>query len=654
LSLQQAEFLTLRLEQFLILKSQRLQELDCGPVLKEMQQQVTAKRIDMNEESSEKASLHLRPNSAGDQRVWHVGKQIPVEKEPGRLILDVCPDQHASFSSFRRIIDQLANIATQEQVQQLEMIKQYLGEVVPELNEHNEDSHGRLLADSVAFAIMRRISRESFYTARIIEVGARTINAIVSENKFRWVHVFDIDRLDRPTLKVLARAMLLLSHNAGFAWVWHSESDPTDANESANIILTSRKQLLQQLTFMLSPTLIKHENVKRLKLPNIDCHPRSAYDIATALVLQNYDACFLWSDSLVESGDGVLASEGNRLRALAAVNIGAYDRALRWLNQADNESCGPGRKAHLCYLQGLIETKRMYDLSGSTSCYRRGLAFLDNCSNGDDDIDLERAWLLNGFALNEAILWRRNPADQARHTKSFALEREAFELVQDGDTPARNYLRFNLLANSAFLLEMKGAYETAIDVFLKTFDFMSQAPQTKRPRWRSTLGYRIGVLHYKAGQLEKALEILQKAAEEGDDIANWPSQERIFRGVGTVLLELGRFSEAANIFSAGLKMCRTARSRQGTFEHARGLICSLLQQDKRAAAAELNEEMETVESVSLLENGYKTSTLRADYFRPSPLSPKLPAYFPDLDLEGMPVVDLNRFLSRAGNGQSAN
>ena len=421
-----------------------------------------------------------------------------------------------------------------------------------------------------------------------------------------------------------------------------------------NIILTSRKQLLQQLAFMLWPTLIKHEGIEQLKLPNGDCHARSAYDIATALVLQNYDACFLWSDSLVESGDGVLASEGHRLRALAAVNIGAYDRALRWLNQADNESCGPGRKAHLCYLQGLIETKRMYDLSGSTSCYRRGLAFLDGSPSGDDDIDLERAWLLNGFALNEAILWRRNPADETRHTKSFALEREAFELVQDGDTPARNYLRFNLLANSAFLLEMKGAYETAIDVFLKTFDFMSKASQTKRPRWRSTLGYRIGVLHYKAGQLEKALKILQKAAEEDHEVANWPSQERILRAVGTVLLELGRFSEAANIFSEGLKMCRTARSRQGTFEHARGLICSLLQQNNRAAAAELREELETVESIPLLQSHRKSSTLRADYFRPSPLSPKLPAYFPDLDLEGMPVVDLNRFLSRAGNGQSAN
>src|SRR5438876_3329382 len=127
----------------------------------------------MKEESSEKGSLHLCPSSAGDQRVWHVGNHVPVEREPGRLILAVSPDQHASFSSFRRIIDQLATFATQKQVQQLGIIKEYLGEVVPELNEQNGDSHGRLLADSVAFAIMRRISRESFYTARIIELCDR-------------------------------------------------------------------------------------------------------------------------------------------------------------------------------------------------------------------------------------------------------------------------------------------------------------------------------------------------------------------------------------------------------------------------------------------------------------------------------------------------
>src|SRR5260370_6971593 len=125
-------------------------------------------------------------------------------------------------------IDQLKPLAVEDQVRQLQVLENYLGEVCPDLDWRNGESHGKLLADSVAFAVMRRISRESFYTARVIELGARTINRIISQRlEYKYAYVSDVDRLDRPTLKVLARAMLFLATSHGFSWVFHSTSDPT-------------------------------------------------------------------------------------------------------------------------------------------------------------------------------------------------------------------------------------------------------------------------------------------------------------------------------------------------------------------------------------------------------------------------------------------
>ena len=592
-------------------------------------------------------SLHLQPRSNKAQRVWYIG-QAPQETDTRKLELDVKPHNHQSFSSLKAVLKQLKPLAQPHQLPDLAKIENYLREACPDEGDDRANTHGQLLADSVAFAIMRRISRESFYTGRLIELAAKTINAVLSSLPDRGeAHINHLDQLDRPSIKVLARAMLLLKPTDGFTWVWHTSSHPlqTESPESGNIYIQSRLRLLRQLVGILSPTVITQHTTAPLTsvVPPAVLKP-TTYDIAAALVVQNYDACFIWCDDLAGYSDSE-AAERHRLRALAAVNIEHHDAALDSLSRAEQMSASVVRQAHLCYLQGLVETKRRYDLASSTSHYTRGLNLLDGChAVADEDLGLERAWLMNGLALNEAVTWRRNTHESNHYKRAFALERDAFALVCDGDSPARTYLRFNLLANSAFLLEMSRNYELAIQTLLRAFDFDLDESAERKQVWRNTLGYRVGVLHFSAGAVDNALRLLTDSAESDMSDEGWPTREKVLRALGTVRFHNGQYSQAAEIFASGLEMCRSSRAAHGATEHGRNLILSLLRDDHKQRAREVYEELLTEEALEVLPREVIEENYSFADLRPSPLSPKLPAYFPELDLEGIPSIDLNLFL----------
>src|ERR1700754_687875 len=150
-------------------------------------------------------SLHLPPRSNKTQRVWYIGEgQLrTTDTDPRKLKLDVIPQNHKSFSSLKAVLKQLKPLAQPHQLPDLAKIENYLHEACPGEGGDGTNTHGQLLADSVAYAIMRRISRESFYTGRLIELAAKTINAILcSLPDCREVHVNHLDQLDRPSFKL--------------------------------------------------------------------------------------------------------------------------------------------------------------------------------------------------------------------------------------------------------------------------------------------------------------------------------------------------------------------------------------------------------------------------------------------------------------------
>jgi tetratricopeptide (TPR) repeat protein len=551
------------------------------------------------------------------------------------------------FASVQYFLTRLRPYSAPEDDADIRRIQNYLNHLLPTASGDAPSNYGGALAQWVAYAILRRISRESASSSRLIDLSARTINRIVSRiPDCQAVCVRNADTLDRPSLKIVARAMLLLRKEDRFTWRVHSQTNPASLGGEPEtpypLYLASRHAFLRHIFEITRPRVEPNGEPRSLTPPQRVEEP-SVYGASVALVMQDYDQCFLICEALLSGSAAGGCEEAYRLLALASVNAGDTGAAMRALQIAEGLASSPARKAHLAYLQGLIAAKRTYSLAESNRHYHRGLEWIERSATADtlEDPPLEQAWLLNGLALNEAILARSSPAGAAdRHlSEAFAYEQRAFALVREGDSRARGYLRFNLLANLAFLLEMQGAYLHAIQLLQRAFgdETGGDGPESRDARY--TLQYRAAVLHHRAGQHREALELLRKASAFEPFPENWAARQRILYALGAVASETGRFDEAREAFCEGLELCRAARSAAGFRDHLTGLARTL------QSMGHMAEYEQTLARAGQEED---MSFSGADLAAPFSIAPKLPAYVPEVDLEDIPAVDINRYLS--GNG----
>lgn len=591
-------------------------------------------------------ALLLRPLSHPKQRQWQVGgRALQTELD---LILNTRVDDSRSFSSLRGWAHQLQqSTAGATEARELE-------ELIGGAESSSEwTDEARFGTDAVVLAVMRRISRESVYTARIIDRGAQLLNRALASrttmNGVRRVWVPDVDRLDRPTLKVLTRAALLLEPHSPFAWCWQSTTDPRERTSSTgDLYVNSRSELLHLLAGVVAPHFEVCGSGSTLMRP--EAKETSLRELAEALVLQNYDAVFAGAEELVAGGDAVEAAEALRLEGIAAVNVGRHCEADERFAKAESLVPNAARKAHLAYLRGLTAAKRRYRLDEARGHYQRGLAWLDGAAADGQDLALERAWLLNGLAFDRAIRTRLETG--AGHLEAaFSFVQEAFDLVRLGTDSSRAYLRFNLIANSALLLEMSGRPEQAAEVFRHAFGVDLEENAARQRRFGATLGYRIGLLLRSAGRPAEAFPLLERAAMSEAVAGSWPTEERALRAVAAVALELNWIEEAETACSRGLELARSGRSAEGAIRHTLGLASCLVRRGQSSRAAELFEELRDDEGLPL--DVRQVPSLASEWRRllPSPPSPKLPPYLPEIDLEEIPRIDMNRFLTRVEDPQ---
>jgi len=188
---------------------------------------------------------------------------------------------------------------------------------------------------------------------------------------------------------------------------------------------------------------------------------------------------------------------------------------------------------------------------------------------------------------------------------------------------------------------MRGNFDLAIDVLKKAFDLDALASETQSRSVRTTLCYRIGVLHSRAGRLDQGRGLLYEALELESQVEDWPNLERILRALGALALDGGKPAEAVRLYERGLEICREARSAEGTREHGRGLCTALLAQGKERAASAVIESLLEEEEVEIAVPADASDSAHL----PTPVASKLPPYIPEIDLEEVPSVDINRFLS---------
>lgn len=572
---------------------------------------------------------------------------IPPGSRTSELDLSSDGGCQCAFGSLEYFLTRLRAYATPEDDPDFRRIQGYLNHLLPASSGDAPANYGSALTQWVAFAILRRISRESAYSSRLIDLSARVINRIVSRiPDCDGVLIRNADTLDRPSLKIVARAMLLLKKEDGFTWRVHSDSNPASiASEPGTpypLYRSSRRAFLRYIFEITCPHVERNGEPRPLAIPQ-SVEGASLYGATIALVMQDYDQCFLFCEALLSGLSPTRCEEVYRLLALASVNVGDSGAATRALEAAEHIASSHARKAHLAYLQGLIAAKRAYNLTESNRHYQRGLEWIERSGTGDtlEDSPLEQAWLFNGLALNEAIMARSSQASAGdRHlSEAFAYEKRAFALVREGDSRARGYLRFNLLANLAFLFEMQGAYLESIRLLERAFGDEAGGDDPESRDARCTLQYRAAVLYYRAGQHHEALSLLREASAFEPFPENWSVRQRILFARGVIASESGRLEEAEEVFSEGLELCGAARSAVGFRDHVTGLARTLRSMGRLVEYKHALACAEQEDGISFSEAG-----LAATFS----VAPKLPAYVPEVDLEDIPAVDINRYLSGGG------
>jgi hypothetical protein len=489
----------------------------------------------------------------------------------------------------------------------------------------------KFMADSVSLAVLRRISRESVYTAGLIDQAAKLLNlAFRSIECTHQIHLMYIEDLDRLTLKILARCVLTQLANDRFQWCWHFRSDPREEIVGLKDHELARKQLLAGLQKALNPVIVSTG-----VLPNDGNQivvSVTDFDICCALVLQDYESCLRWICSGMDLNPWQL-----RISAIAMINLGWRDAAQNALFLAERDSLKVAEKAHLCYLQGLIEAKRSYRLNESDAHYLRGLSIVDRSQadgSESDEIRIERAWLNNGLALNDVLRFRSDTSLSYRLKDAFRRLEMAFNLVREIDSNQAVYLRYNLLANMAFLMEIGERWEVAISLMEQVFAIEMGHTFSDKGKWDASLSYRLGLLYLGAGDHEKCKQWLERSLSGTTD-ESWFLRERVLRGVVVAAFKRGDHSSVLAAANEGFELCIANRSFDGTVWHGTSL-------------SKLFRLLNDTQNYNRIQNRLTDEGIDLPSVE-RPVSPKLPAYIPELDLEDIPILDLNVYLSNSSS-----
>lgn len=574
---------------------------------------------------------------------------------------------YESYASLQPLLEFIWSIASTEAPELIEEYRPYLQSVIPHLAGQEEGFRRYMPADAVILAITRRISRESHHSALLIDALARFIlmaqRTCLSLQPALTFVLLGFECWDRPSIRVLCRLSQLSLSTDNVGWIallnqkFQKEPD-SQANlfdrlerSRANFLATVEESIEIQhdycgesTLFSLPPFLSEQER------------PISHDIVAEALSEQNYERVYFLC--LLALKRETVKEEISRIWhfvALADANVKFYRESMQALDQALDFTSAPVSRARLRYLQGLLSTKRFYDLRIARDYYQQcedELAFADM---QDPAVRLEKAWLQNGRALMYTLEAKQAVSEQreALLQKSFQLEIQAYTLVGKERGIVFAYLRYNLLANITFLLEISQRFEMAVSFWKRAFE---SNLAVGNPGFELAFQARLGLLMSKAGHYEDAEDILKQAFSKAIQLTDLYYQERIGYSLAYLYLQSGDTVQAAALFMEGFRLSTDMRLWENCLEQLTGALhcaaqcCNLtLFSELTTYFAELpvdprHEISAKLQAFILSQKCPSRTDLEKGGISLKPPSPKLPSYIPEIDLEGKPERDLNRLL----------
>jgi len=546
----------------------------------------------------------------GGVRRWVVGRKPKLDLGGVALPLKASTE---SFVSLRNVWAALAPSYLRERAADFRRLDAYVD------SSRKAGSYGSV---GPSFALRRRITRESGPATRAVELGARLLlDGTGASYPNRTIIFPGVDEVDSLTLRTLARAAILLTDDKGLRFVFSSTVDPRRV-DAKNLADLSRAMILMNAA-RYGGFVFEVNELGSLPPRTVEALPLS--QAAVDLVAHNYESALMICDRSSEVGDDL--AESLRMSALAAANIGALDDAESLLERAIKSTCDSGARAHLYCLLGLLATKRRSDLDASEAFIENGLRELDLRGGGLADEFVERAWLINARALNFALEYRRT-GDLAFFRAAHDLEVKASGFVAAGGSHERTYVRMNLLGNIAFLWESAKQPRNAIHIFEQVFEKRVSSDSLAQ----ATLGYRLAVLHAKAGNYERADQVLS-GLDYNMPPEEWYLVDHLLRVRAHVATQAGRLMEAERLAKRGCDLALATRSYGAFVAHSQAMLRILEQ---------VGRELEMRE---LIERAAELGVTSQSLDQPLSLRPKLPAYFPEIDLEDIPSHDTNMRLS---------
>jgi tetratricopeptide (TPR) repeat protein len=516
------------------------------------------------------------------------------ESNNNRIIFSSRSNIHSGLSAAFEICDQIAKLSDHK-------ISEKLGEITYKIKSTLPQPES-----GITYAIERRISRENIVLAISIEHLASWLISALNKLGIDSYVVTNLAAFDDLSLKLLARVVPFT--NGKWTLLYGGE------------VLEDRALLLNR--FSSTTGVIIHDTCNTFEsVRNEPAEHRYYLDIkalARELVLTNYSTCITVGKAMIACVGFAYDSKSEvlRLLALAYLNRGLFHEALTALSDAETDSQSLLRKAHLACLQSLIAQKRIYDVSVADSHIKRGLSYLENSADfgvSPETIDLERSWLLNSEALSMAIRYRKTLSSEA-WLQAMTLLRKAFDIAKRYRTPAFLYLKYNLTSNTVFLLEMKQEYNLALSLLEQSFNNILLSKQVNSHSIFENYTYRKAILKAKMGFTCEALSILDGLVPVFSNMSAWFLSERVLRASTSIAARAGLYIKACDYATQGLEIVKKHKSMTGIEFHYKNLNCLIS----------------------------KSSNILIDQI-PYP-APKLPAYIPEIDLEEVPALDMNKFL----------
>ncbi|WP_322905682.1 tetratricopeptide repeat protein [Paenibacillus campi] len=507
-------------------------------------------------------------------------------------------------------------------------------------------------SDSIIYSIIRRISRESNTTAKWIDQSAakmvRLIEALAMHTNKRVVCIIEqAEWLDRPSIRLLNRLYKLMPFGETGLILRFACAIPaiTELDEPFDIscsIAVARARIFKRLLSEQSPLICAGE-VPVATYHNCS-YQASEYgilaDAALALVTQNYENAYL--ACFAAFNKPVVSEEAYRICGLVHANLSLYDQAYTLFQTAAVHARSLPVQAHIECLCALLAVKRFYNLDIANEHYQKALTLVNE---SDEQNRLERGWVYNGLSFMDTVAASRlTGSDKQQQLEAvFYRERTAFQLIKQDNNPGALYLRYNLLSNMTFLLEIKGDYQNALKMWESAFNRLLKN--------QHAFEYRTGMLAWKAGELEKAISLLLKARDEATRQEDRLDLEGINEALGYIFFHKGQYEQAFDYYELGMELSWSLAHWSECKRQLIGCLKAMQEMQQQTPERIWNKMIQfakepriaQAERQFFAQSRVDIWSQVATYKLKMPKS-KLSSYHPSVDLEMTPDVDMNDFL----------